>query len=99
MDSGESEKKQVRVSIFNQTFSLVTTGDPADVEESARAVDELMRLYARAGNVDAARLAILAALHLADQIRVLERDLEALKDRTRAKHREFATLLDQTLAR
>ena len=67
-----SELKKVRVSVFSQVYNLSTTGEPAELEESARRVDELMCSIARGGNLDAGRIAVLAAMHLADQLRIAE---------------------------
>ena len=87
----------VRVSIYNQSYSLLASGaeDAASLEELAQSVDELMRSIARrAGNLDATRTAVLTCLHLADQLRNLRRDLETLKTNVDAKAREFTLLLD-----
>lgn len=93
-----AEKKHVRVTIFNQTYTIVTSGDPAETEELARRVDELMYSIAkRAGNVDAGRAAVLACLHLADQLRTLQGELAGLKERVDSKSREFSVLLDQVV--
>ncbi|GEM_PF-4759520 len=67
-----SESQKVRLSVFGQVYNLSTTGDPAELEESARRVDELMCSIARGGNLDAGRIAVLAAMHLADQMRIAE---------------------------
>lgn len=72
------EIKKVRVTVFNQVFNLSTAGDPADLEESARRVDELMASIARGGNYDAGRIAVLAAMHLADQLRTAEQSAARL---------------------
>lgn len=98
MDSGDSDKKQVRVTIFNQTYTLRTEGDPAETEELAQIVDELMSSIAsRAGNLETSRIAVLGCLHLADRLRGLERDLEALRYRVNRKSKDFSLLLDQAL--
>ena len=81
-----NERKTVRVTIFNQSYSLVTTGDGADVEELAHRVDELMNNIARGTNADASRIAVLACLHLADELRTAE-----------SKHRRLSLLLEQSL--
>jgi cell division protein ZapA len=91
-----SERKTVRVIIYNQPYTLGATEDAAEVESLARAVDELMTNVAqRAGNVDSQRVAVLACLHMADQLRSIERELAGLKERVGLKAREFSMLLDK----
>jgi cell division protein ZapA len=88
----------VRVTIFNQTYSLVATDDAGQVQELAHLVDQLMtEIASRAGNVDSTRTAVLACLHLADQLRTLERELASLKGRVEDKAREFSVLLDSAI--
>ena len=90
----------VRVTIFNQTYSLVATDDAGQVQELAHIVDQLMtEIASRAGNVDSTRTAVLACLHLADQLRTLERELASLKGRVEDKAREFSVLLDSAIAK
>jgi len=85
----------VRVTIFNQTYSLVASEEPGRIEELAHRIDELMSsIAARAGNVDSNRIAVLACMHLADQLESLERELAALKNKVEDKAREFSVLLD-----
>ena len=85
----------VRVTIFNQTYSLVASEEPGRIEELAHRIDELMSsIAARAGNVDSNRIAVLACLHLADQLESLERELAELKNKVEDKAREFSVLLD-----
>jgi cell division protein ZapA len=98
MDAPETPKQVVRVTIFNQTYSVATSGNSADTEALASEVDELMSSIARrAGNLDTARTAVLACLHLADRLRSLERDLDQLSHSVAAKSRDFAKLLDRAL--
>ena len=88
----------VRVTIFNQTYSLVATEDAAQVQELAHRVDELMStIAARAGNIDSTRTAVLACLHLADQLRTLERELESLRSRVETTAQQFTLLLDEAI--
>jgi cell division protein ZapA len=97
MDATDTNKRTVRVSIFNQSFLLTTDAD-SPAEELAQQVDELMSSIARrAGNLDTTRTAILACLHLADRLRTVERQLEALRDGISLKTRDFAMLLDQAV--
>ena len=89
----------VRVTIFNQSYSLVATGDAGQIEELARMVDDLMTSIAkRAGNLDATRTAVLACLHLADQLRVLQRDLDDLRSKVDTKAKHFTLLLDDAMS-
>lgn len=98
-DQGAATQKQtVRVSIFNQTYTVSTVGDPADTESLAREVDELMSAIARlAGNLDTTRTAVLACLHLADRLRAVESQLGELRESIVHKTRDFASLLDSAL--
>lgn len=97
MDPTPAAKKQVRVTIYNQTFTIVTSDEPSEVERLAGVVDDLMRSYAKSGNIDTTRADVLACLHLADQLRTIERDLADLKKRVESKSRQFSELLDQAI--
>jgi len=99
MDTADTNKRTVRVTIFNQTYTVSAAGDPRETEDLAARVDELMSSIARqAGNLDTTRTAVLACLHLADRLRTVERQLEALRDGIHVKTRDFALLLDQAVA-
>ena len=96
---GAPEKQPVRVTILSRPYTLLATGDPREIEAVAASVDELMlSIAARAPNADSTRIAVLACLHLADKLRMLERDLSLLKDRVDRKSVEFAGMLDQAMA-
>lgn len=98
MDTPDAAKQVVRVTIFNQAYNISTSGDPQETERLAQQVDELMATIARrAGNLDTARTAVLACLHLADKLRATERELDALKQCVTHKSRDFAELLDRVL--
>jgi len=90
----------VRVTIFNQTYSLVASSEePGRIENLAQRVDDLMStIAARAGNVDSTRAAVLACLHLADELDSLERRLSTLKGDVDDKARHFTILLDEAIA-
>jgi cell division protein ZapA len=99
MDATDKAKQQpVRVNIFNQTYTVVTAGDPNDTLDLAQEVDELMSQIARrAGNLDATRTAVLACLHLADKLRTMERQLSTLRESVDQRTRSIADLLDQVI--
>jgi len=97
MDSG-AERKTVRVTIFNQTYTLAATGEDREVEMLGHTVDELMTSIAqRAGNMDSQRIAVLACLHLADRLRTIESELSSLKERVDVKTRHLSLMLDQAI--
>ena len=58
----------VPVEIFGQTYTVKAGADPGYVEQLAAYVDEHMREVGRsAGAVDSVRVAVLAALNIADE--------------------------------
>jgi cell division protein ZapA len=92
------DRKTVRVTIYNQPYTLAVTEEAGEVEGLAHTVDELMTDIAqRAGNVDANRVAVLACLHMADRLRSIERELAGLKERVGDKARQFSILLDKVI--
>lgn len=98
MAASPPEKRPVRVTILSQSYTLLTAGDPREVEELARHLDELMlSIAAKSPNADSTRIAVLACLHLADRLHSLEQDLNRLKERVDRKSEQFAELLDQAL--
>ncbi len=99
MDAPDTPKQTVRVTIFNQTYAIASSGDPAATQDLARLVDELMSSIARrAGNLDTSRTAVLACLHLADRLRETEQELAALRGTVTQKTRDFSLVLDRALA-
>jgi len=91
------EKRPVRVTILNQSYTLAGE-DPHEIEELAQSVDELLHSIAsKAPSADATRIAVLACLHLADRLHTIERDLTSLKERVGRKTEEFAGLLGRAL--
>jgi cell division protein ZapA len=71
-----ADRKQVRVNILNQSFTLVTQGDPNDMIDLANSVDDLMNTIARKSpNLDSTRIAVFACLQLADQLRSREAEI------------------------
>jgi cell division protein ZapA len=66
----------VHVEIFGQTYAVRGGEDPAYVERLAEYVDEQMKEVGRtSGAVDSVRVAVLAALNLADECFRLRQDL------------------------
>lgn len=92
----DAEKQPVRVTILNQQYTLRASGDPREVEQVARSVDELLHnISDRAPAADPTRVAVLGCLHLADQLRTLEQDLAALRRSVNYKTEKLSELLGQ----
>jgi cell division protein ZapA len=80
MDARAPRKQTVRVTILNQTYSILTADDPALTAALAQDVDDLMTSIARqSGNLDVTRTAVLTCLHLADQLRTARQQLTELR--------------------
>lgn len=96
MDS-KVERKSVRVTIYNQSYTLAAVGEPGEIEALAQSVDDMMNSIAgRAANLDAQRVAVLTCLHLADRLQSAEKELAAIRQRVDEKARQLSLLLDQT---
>ena len=94
-----ADKQTVRVTILSRPYTLRTTGDPHELEEAAASVNEVMlAIAAKAPNADSTHIAVLACLHLADRLRMLEHELSTLKERVDRKSGEFAAMLDRLVS-
>ncbi len=98
MAAGSKEKRPVRVTIANQSFTLITSGEDSEVLQLANEVDELIAGIARRStNADTARLAILACLHLADRLHTAEEELKLVRGKVQARARKMEGLLAQVV--
>ena len=67
----------IHVEIFGQAYAVKAGADPGYVEKLAAFVDEQMKDVSRAtGAVDSVRIAVLAALNLADECFRLRRQAQ-----------------------
>jgi cell division protein ZapA len=93
-----AEKQPVRVTILSRPYVLRTADDPREVEALASSVNDLMlSIASRAPNADSTHIAVLACLHLADKLRVLEQQHTNLKERVDRKSDELGALLDRLI--
>ena len=75
----------VQVEIFGQTYSVRAGTEAGYVERLAAHVDSQMREIARAaGVVDSLRVAVLAALNIADESVRLREEVRLLRERAAA---------------
>src|SRR5215470_8867801 len=99
METSGPEKQPVRVTILSRPYTLLASGDPREVEEVAASVDALMlSIAAKAPNADSTRIAVLACLHLADKLRLLEKEVEELRQRKDSRSAEYAAMLERLIA-
>jgi cell division protein ZapA len=99
METSGPEKQPVRVTILSRPYTLLATGDPREVEEVAASVDALMLSIAgKAPNADSTRIAVLACLHLADKLRLLEKEIAELRERKDSRSGEYAAMLERLIA-
>jgi cell division protein ZapA len=87
----------VRVEIFDQVYNL--RGSDADyIIQLAEYVDGKMRAVSeQTATVDSVRLAVLAALNIADEYHLLKRRLETPSPEVRQRASKLANALDEIL--
>ncbi len=90
----------VHLEIFGQTYAVHAGNNDARLQEIAALVDAEMREVGRsAGAVDSVRIAVLAALNIADEnlrLRAQVRDMEKLAEaRAGALARELGSVLGE----
>ena len=87
----------VRVEIYDQTYHL-RGSDPEYIAELAEYVDTKMRLIAQqVATVDSLRVAVLAALNIADELHVLKRKYDSIDSDYNERAGHLAGALDEVL--
>ena len=87
----------VRVEIYDQTYQL-RGSDPEYINQIADFVDTKMRLIAQqASTVDSLRVAVLAALNIADEYLMLKRKFDAIDSDYHARAEQLSGALDEVL--
>ena len=88
----------IRVEIYNQTYNIRSDGDSEYVTELAEFVDRRMReISSGTLTVDSLKVAILAALHIADELHRLKRLQEQADTQLASRSAECAEMLDRVL--
>lgn len=88
----------IRVEIYNQTYNIRSDGDNEYITRLAEFVDDKMRDIASGTlTVDSLKVAILAALHIADEYHRLQANLEQNDAQLASRSSECADLLDRFL--
>jgi cell division protein ZapA len=94
----DTSNTSVRVEIFDQGYNLRGT-DPDYILKLAEYVDGKMRAVSeQTHTVDSARLAVLAALNIADEYHLLKRSAEGGTTESSKRTRKLLNALDEVLA-
>ena len=87
-----------KVVIYNQTYTLRSTHDSDYIQELAEHVNKRMNEIARATmTVDSLRVAILAAIQIADEYYQSRREMKETEEEIAERSAKYAELLDQFL--
>ncbi len=88
----------VRVEIFDQGYSL-RGSDPEYIGKLAQYVDGKMRAVAeQTATIDSMRLAVLAALNIADEYHILKRKYDSIANDFSKRTSTLEGVLDEVLA-
>jgi cell division protein ZapA len=88
----------IRVEIYNQTYNIRSDGDSEYITQLAEFVDGRMReISSGTLTVDSLKVAILAALHIADELHRLKRLHEQADSQLASRSAECAEMLDRLL--
>ncbi|MEJ7618069.1 MAG: cell division protein ZapA [Pyrinomonadaceae bacterium] len=98
INSDAAATPTIRVEIYNQTYNIRSDGDSAYISQLAEFVDQRMReISSGTLTVDSLKVAILAALHVADELHRLRRLHEQTDAQLAARSAECAEMLDRLL--
>jgi cell division protein ZapA len=88
----------VHVEIFGQTYAVRAGGEPGFVEELAAQVDAQMREVSKqSGAVDTVRIAVLAALNIAAELKDARARIDQADDKVRLRAEMLARVLSSAI--
>src|SRR3989442_14416334 len=88
----------IKVEIYDQAYTVRSDGDPEYLKELAEYVDQRMReISSGTLTVDSRKVAILAALYIADELHQLRRSHEAADEQLATRSTECSEMLDRLL--
>ena len=90
--------ERVKVEIYGQTYQLQASVSETYIKDLARFVDEKMRAVSEATQtVDSLRVAVLAALSIADELQSLRQGAEEREEALRERAERCLTLVERAL--
>src|SRR3954468_12153210 len=88
----------IKVEIYDQAYTVRSDGDPEYLRQLAEYVDQRMReISSGTLTVDSRKVAILAALYIADELHQLRRQTEQTDEQLATRSAECSELLDRLL--
>ena len=97
-EKSDSTAQSIRVEIYNQTYNIRSDGDNEYIMRLAEYVDSKMReISSGTLTVDSLKVAILAALHIADEFHQLKNQQEQTDAQLASRSAECAEMLDRVL--
>jgi cell division protein ZapA len=97
-NSDLASSETIRVDIYDQSYTVRSDGDPAYLKQLAEYVDQRMReISSGTLTVDSRKVAILAALYIADELHQLRRSHEAADEQLATRSAECSEMLDRLL--
>src|SRR5213596_4188849 len=88
----------IKVEIYDQAYTIRSDGDPEYIRKLAEYVDQRMReISSGTLTVDSRKVAILAALYIADELHQLRRIHEQADSQLATRSAECSEMLDRLL--
>ena len=88
----------IKVEIYDQAYTVRSDGDPEYLRQLAEYVDQRMReISSGTLTVDSRKVAILAALYIADELHQLRKAHEQADEQLATRSSECSELLDRLL--
>ena len=98
METTTTSAPTIRVEIYNQTYNIRSDGDSEYLMQLADFVDGRMReISSGTLTVDSLKVAILAALHIADELHRMKQTYEQADSQLATRSAECAEMLDRLL--
>ena len=95
-DAGSSPT--IKVEIYDQAYTVRSDGDPEYLKQLAEYVDRRMReISSGTLTVDSRKVAILAALYIADELHQLRKMTEQVDEQLATRSLECSEMLDRLL--
>lgn len=96
MSDSRTQGQPVIVTIYGQEYPIRGRSDEAHIREVAKYVDDRMAMIGEATtSATPARLAILAALNIADELLTLKKEKERIVSEVEEKAKELSEYLNQ----